>query len=373
MAYPLVTTVPDDGFVPFSRRRLRYGSSARSEERSWAPKWRRLVAERTDFEEFDRVVRGMLNRISTENARLILPLEPTLRGAEGGDCPPWWAARCAALMLNHYIQVIHTSRCARGLAMRSTDNVLPEYLDAVAPLLARSPRLVTALVAWVARLLKWYDLCWPTTRLLLLAAKEPREKHQLPSHALGRLPSEVIKGRILSFLMPPTLPASASSTDLGVPMALCSCWSDPDGQKDVVAVLAHLLLFTPAIAFPRLSACALAMAEAALHDDGSDERIYLAAAVVVSVSQRLQKSLNGTPVRSDFEDPQTVPLALVLEQHAQQDLECVMQLEHDLSSAAATARAEGKISFFVYSRVLEASEHVNRAKEHCKRLFVPST
>ena len=35
-------------------------------------------------------------------------------------------------MLNHYIQVIHTSRCARGLAMRSTDNVLPEYLDAAA-------------------------------------------------------------------------------------------------------------------------------------------------------------------------------------------------------------------------------------------------
>ena len=147
----------------------------------------------------------MLNRISRENARLILPLEPTLRGAEAGDCPPWWAARCAelwdmegvksiigiyirityiqnhpdnnlvlgsfllqhdvtsmfprlltsshvsstashlwlergnlvpatgaALMLNHYIQVIHTNRCARGLAMRSADNVLPEYLDAVA-------------------------------------------------------------------------------------------------------------------------------------------------------------------------------------------------------------------------------------------------
>lgn len=31
-----------------------------------------------------------------------------------------------ALMLNHYIQVIHTSRCARGLAMRSADNVLPD-------------------------------------------------------------------------------------------------------------------------------------------------------------------------------------------------------------------------------------------------------
>lgn len=69
-----------------------------------------------------------------------------------------------------------------------------EYLDAVAPLLARSPRLVLALVAWMARLLKWYDLCWPTTRLVLLAAREPREKTQLPGHSLGRLPAEVIKG-----------------------------------------------------------------------------------------------------------------------------------------------------------------------------------
>ena len=46
----------------------------------------------------------------------------------------------------------------------------------------------------MARLLKWYDLCWPTTRLVLLAAREPREKTQLPGHSLGRLPAEVIKG-----------------------------------------------------------------------------------------------------------------------------------------------------------------------------------
>ena len=32
--------------------------------------------------------------------------------------------------------------------------------------------------------------------------------------------------------MPPLLPWSAASQDLGVPAALCSCWSDPDGQKD---------------------------------------------------------------------------------------------------------------------------------------------
>ena len=49
----------------------------------------------------------------------------------------------------------------------------------------------------------------------------------------------------------------------------------PQKSQDVVAVLAHLLLFTPAVAFPRLSACALAMAEAALRQPG-EEKIYLA-------------------------------------------------------------------------------------------------
>lgn len=38
-----------------------------------------------------------------------------------------------ALMLNHYIQVIHTNRCARGLAMRSADNVLPEAWAGMGP------------------------------------------------------------------------------------------------------------------------------------------------------------------------------------------------------------------------------------------------
>jgi len=361
----VVPAMPTD-FVPFRRRK-----SLGDAESSWAPKWRRVAlrppdSESPDFEEFDRVVRGMLNRISTENARLILPLEPHLRGASAADdCPAWWAARCAALMLNHYIQVIHTSRCARGLAMRSTDNVLPEYLDAVAPLLARSPRLVTSLVAWVARLLKWYDLCWPTSRLLLLAAREPREKSQLPSYSLGRLPSEVIKGRILTFLMPPLLPWSAASQDLGVPAALCSCWSDPDGQKDVVAVLAHLLLFTPAVAFPRLSACALAMAEAALQQTQGEDKIYLAAAVVVSVSQRLQKCVGGPWLRCSEGMAQ---MALPQLHQVKEDLECVTHLEHDLSLAATNARNAGQLSFFVYSRVLAASEHVNRAKEQYKRL-----
>lgn len=44
-----------------------------------------------------------------------------------------------------------------------------------------------------------------------------------------------LSGRILTFLLPPLLPTSASSQDLGVPAALCTCWSDPDGQKDAWA------------------------------------------------------------------------------------------------------------------------------------------
>eukprot|EP00438_Fugacium_kawagutii_P011259 Skav224323 [mRNA] locus=scaffold1353:13729:24105:- [translate_table: standard] len=144
------------------------------------------------------------------------------------------------------------------------------------------------------------------------------------------------------------------------------------GRFDVVAVLAHLLLFTPAVAFPRLSACALAMAEAALQQDAAgEEKIYLAAAVVVSVSQRLQKYLVGnSPLLRAEED--LAHLALPQLHQVQQDLECVVHLERDLSMAATNAKDEGNLSFFVYSRVLAASEHVNRAKEQYKRLFVPA-
>ena len=145
----------------------------------------------------------------------------------------------------------------------------------------------------------------------------------------------------------------------------------PQKSQDVVAVLAHLLLFTPAVAFPRLSACALAMTEAALRQPG-EEKIYLAAAVVVSVSQRLQKYMVGNSPLLKAEEEHLAQLALQL-QHVQQDLECVTHLERDLSLAAANARDQGNLSFFVYSRVLAASEHVNRAKEQYKRLFVLST
>eukprot|EP00930_Biecheleria_cincta_P071281 TRINITY_DN58797_c0_g1_i1.p1 TRINITY_DN58797_c0_g1~~TRINITY_DN58797_c0_g1_i1.p1 ORF type:complete len:405 (+),score=61.51 TRINITY_DN58797_c0_g1_i1:50-1216(+) len=377
----VMASMPDGAefsFVPFSRRRLhrRQGDSG-----AWAPKWRKLVAGTGecgiggsvgppgDFEEFDRVVRGMLNRISTENARFLLPLDPGLRGADAGDCAPWWAARCAALMLNHYLQVIHTSRCARGLAMRSNDNVLPEYLDAVAPLLARSPQLVHQLVAWVAHLLHWNELCWPNARLVLLAAREPRERSALPGHSLGRLPPELVRGRILSFLVPPALPRSAASQEVSLPASLCACWGDPDGKKDVVAVLAHLLLFSPAAAWPQLSSCALAIAEAAVQGPAraEEEKVYLAAAVVVSVAQRIERSLSRPPQRQAMDRSQgegswEPPPVHLSASSLRQDLACLLRLERLLAGAAECAKrppASG-LSPFVNSRVLAASEHALR-------------
>jgi len=217
----------------------------------------------------------------------------SLSATEDGfsDSPPWWAARFAALMLVSYLQVIHTNRCARGLAMRSADNVLPAYLDAVAPLLARSPRLVDALAAWFARLLRLQDLCWPTARLVLLAAGEQRDRSTLPPHSLGRLPAELLKGRVLRFLVPPGLPASIADGPLdGPPAGLCECWDTEEGRRDAAAVLAHLLLFAPAASWPRLSAFAFYVIEAALAGDGcrQEGRIYLGASVLVAVAQRLE-------------------------------------------------------------------------------------
>merc|ERR1719215_2369255 len=101
------------------------------------------------------------------------------------------------------------------MAMRSADNVLPAYLDAVAPLLARSPRLVSSLSAWFARLLRVQELCWPTARLVLLAAHEKRDREALPRSSLGRLPAELLKGRIFQYLVPPVLPLSLARNCAG--------------------------------------------------------------------------------------------------------------------------------------------------------------
>jgi len=234
----------------------------------WAARWRRLLTPwgeaPNDYTEFDRTVRGMLNRISRENACRILPLEPSLRGAElaAGDCPPWWAARFAALMLGSYLQVIHTNRHARGLSISGSDNVLAGYLDAMAPLLEKSPRLVTALIASLARLLNLHDLWWPTARLLLLAVRDGHD--DLPAHSLGRLPADLIRGRILGFLVPPRAPAINGFRD---DLAALQGGSRLDGEKDVVAVLVHLLMFSPSALWPRLSAFGFSLADAALAAD----------------------------------------------------------------------------------------------------------
>jgi len=344
-------------------------SEDRQRTDGWAPKWRKLLTSLTkspgDFTEFDRTVRGMLNRISTENAGRLLPLEPSLRGAgqiEGGDCPAWWATRFAALMLNSYLRVIHTNRFARGLAVRSADNVLPEYLDAVAPLLAQSPRLVMALMAWFAWQLDMHDLCWPTTRLLLLAAREERDRGALPAHSLGRLPADVLQGRILAFLAPPPMLEGAVGLlgETGLPhsgnpvrsLVLNEAENGEDTRRDVIAVLVHLLMFSPPQIWPRLSAFGVCLAEVALGAGGTsiaEWRIYLAASVLTVMTQRLQARANAVE-QGRLPDEDLGPLS---------------RLATNLRDAADVTRRSNGLSKFVTCRLEVALDHAHRVQDSC--------
>lgn len=324
----------------------------------WAPRWQRLLPARgmppKDYKEFDRTVRGMLNRISPENAGRILPLEPSLRGAvlTADDSPPWWAARFAALMLSSYMQVIHTNRSARGLVLENSDNVLPGYLDAVAPLLVRSPQLVTAVMGWFARLLRWHDLRWMTTRLLLLAAREDRDYERLPAHALGRLPPELIKGRILSFLVPMRVPASVVLPQGNFDISILP---NEAVEMDAVSVLAHIIVFSPLAIWRRLSAFGFSLVEATLVDSkrNQESEVFLAASVLSSLAQRIEARI-GCASRDE------------LRQYCIEDLGPLSRLTSLLRDAADSHRRSFRLSPLVECRVQVAIEHAHLVQEGLK-------
>mmetsp|Transcript_16652 Transcript_16652/g.35242 ORF Transcript_16652/g.35242 Transcript_16652/m.35242 type:complete len:378 (+) Transcript_16652:127-1260(+) len=341
----------------------------------WAPKWRRLLPAQgvapTDYTEFDRTVRGMLNRISVENACRILPLEPSLRGAElaSGDCPAWWAARFAALMLSSYLQVIHTNRHARGVVAQqfgAADNMLPGFISAAGPLFVRSPRLFTALLAWLAELLRWRELCWPTARLLLLAASEDQVREALPLHSLAHLPAELIRGRILGFLVPPRAPAVESLLDGGALAAFVgplvgsgagfgSGSRGEDDERDVVALLAHLVMFAPRATWPRVSAFAFCLGEGVLASPraGEGERgLYLAASVLAALAQRVEAGLGDGAGALSRDD---------LCRHRIEDLEPLCRLTALLREVAEARRRSAGLSKFVDYRVHAALERLQDA------------
>jgi len=328
----------------------------------WGPKWRRLLAtEREvpgDLGPFDRTVRGMLNRISRENAFRILPLGPGLLA----EAPAWCHARFAALMLNSYLQVIHTNRHARGLAMRSSDNVLPGYLDAMAPLLLSSPQLVTALLAWLARLLRWHGLCWPSTRLLLLAAREKRERDTLPGHSLGRLPADLIRGRILSFLLPPRAPAIQGPVDETVARIL---QHGEDEDRDVVALLAHFIMFSPHAIWPRVSAFGFSLVEAVLLNLNScqEREVYTAASVLATLAQRVEAGLGAAG------SPEFARLC-------REDVRLIRRLADRLRESrgdeeSGSAQGVPAVSSFVSCRVEAALEKTSRVHAKALRSMEP--
>lgn len=312
-----------------------------------------------DYTEFDRTVRGMLNRLSVENASRLLPLAPSLRGADDptGDCPPWWAARFAVLMLGLYLQVINTNRFARGLALRSSDNVLPEYLDAVAPLLVQSPRLVNALMALLARLLRWYELQWPTTRLMLIAARHGAERREeLPPGSLGLLPAELITGRILGFLQPQPLPAIERIIQSeSVAQAITG------EERDTVAVLAHVLMFCPAALWPRLSAFGFSLLDASLLQgaEASEEQLYLAGSLLATIALRIEAQLSQNRGGE------------LLLRHIVEDAGPMRRLAAHLRSVLE--QRGGDLSQFVACRVQVALDRTARMEERLKALSADQT
>jgi len=245
--------------------------------------------------------------------------------------------------------------------------VLPEYIDAVAPLLAQSPRLVTALMAWFASQLELHDLCWPTMRLLLLASCEERDRETLPPHSLGRLPADILRGKILSFLRPPSLPLAPGLIS-GSPLchlsfdAFQAAGPDIDFQdnnwredkKDIVAVLVHLIMFAPQMIWPRLSAFGFCLVEASLGNlDGHQEaqvQIYLAASVIAAIAQRMEAKASKSS-------------ASELHRHYVEELGPLNRLMSLLQEVTEEQRKSATLSTFVACRTQVAIDHTRRLQE----------
>lgn len=224
----------------------------------------------------------------------------------------------------------------------------------MAPLLVQSPRLVTALTAWFATQLDWHDLYWPTTRLLLLAAREERDRGALPAHSLGRLPAEVVGGRILSFLRPPRiLQEAAAEASLRVSP---ECPNDTEeAKKDIIAVLVHLIVFSPHAVWPQLSAFAFSLVEAALGglDHEIQERqmhMLLAASVLTAIAQRMEAKI-GVVEEKD------------LRQHRLQDMGPLIRFTAILKSIVEEHCHSSTLSSFLDCRIKVAIEHVRRVQE----------
>jgi len=272
-------------------------------------------------------------------------------GESNGDYPFWWSVRFAALMLQAYFQVIHTNRSSRGLAVRSSDNVLPGYIDAMGPLLAQSPKLVAALVTWFSSLLRLRDLNWPTVRLLFVASRKDSSREELPLHALGRLPAELVESRILTFLVPADPP---SSCGLGGSLSsFWSSWGGEDKRKDVIGVLAHLMSFAPSAAWQHLSSFGFSVVEAAIGvatpgvrpSCYDDDRAYLAATVLVTLAQRFASMKPECYVASD--------------------VATLSQLAAQLHEAAEERQTlcNAQLPAFVYTRIEVALEHARRVQD----------
>eukprot|EP00425_Heterocapsa_triquetra_P045342 CAMPEP_0195089316 /NCGR_PEP_ID=MMETSP0448-20130528/28633_1 /TAXON_ID=66468 /ORGANISM="Heterocapsa triquestra, Strain CCMP 448" /LENGTH=275 /DNA_ID=CAMNT_0040123039 /DNA_START=10 /DNA_END=837 /DNA_ORIENTATION=+ len=261
-------------------------------------------------------------------------------------------------------------------------------------------------MAWLARLLHWHDLCWPTTRLLLLAAREERDRDTLPRGSLGLLPADLIEGRILSYLLPPRAPAvegvfmaqarpkpprilarARPSSAPAQPLRMAAGYPDsqlgaepqrergsPKGssvvpdpvgniageERDVIAVLAHFIMFAPPSIWPRLSAFGFALAETVLANLSAcqEREVYLAASVLATLAQRIEE---GASIEAAARHGTGPCCEEEMRRRREEDFGPLRRLS-GLLCAAADARIT-QLSPFVDGRCKDAVERVLRAQE----------
>jgi len=291
----------------------------------WLGKWRRIVSPDVTVAEFDKLARGLLNKISVENVGRILctPEEEEASARELGCLfaggPAWGVPRFGGLLLRYWLTATTTSRAARAGFAKGDLGVLPGYIRAAGPLLERSPVVLEALLTWVVATL---DLDIRT---------------QLEACVLAELPTlpKELQQRCLPYLLP-VVPADVLKMT-GDPSVLKIEGDCDETKKDVAALMCHFIMFAPGDLRRRLESVGLAVAWVNLVL-GGPLQLYIAASLILAVSERTKSARDGslTQVRSlaraaeelrqEFEKlPRVEFRYLIRIQDAMQSVESLMQ------------------------------------------------
>lgn len=229
--------------------------------------------------EFDKLARGLLNKISVENVDRILCTEEEEASARELGClfaggPAWGVPRFGGLLLRYWLTATTTSRAARAGFTKGGLGVLPGYIRAAGPLLERSPVVLDALLTWVL-----------ATLGLDVANLAGCVRAEMPG-----LPKE-LQQRCLPFLLPSVPTEVREMTQDPSVLKIEGDWEST--TKDVAALCCQFIMFAPVDLRGRLENFGLALAWVNIVLGGT-LRLYVAASLILAVSERIVAARDGT-------------------------------------------------------------------------------